>query len=355
MGRLDRRVVAGVISLVGLVLLLLWMQGVIGSGKIQPGLLAEEMPPSKLFETLSVERRPVGGFREIVGTVSSKKTVSLSSKIAARILSIGPRSGDRVREGETLAVLDNRELSARLAQAEAELQAAAAQRANAAADYERSVRLLKAGVISEQAYEQAESVKLSADARVSAGLERVREAKLQLGEATLVSPLNGVVVERAAEPGDLATPGKPLLQLEDPAQIRLEAAVPEADVQALSIGETLPIRVDSLQLDLTGKIEEIVPVADPTNRSFLIRLTLPLKPGLKSGMFGRLRLPKSQESLLLIPRKAVRQVGQVETVRILEDGKVRVRQIQSGRAYGEEVEVLSGLSEGARLIVGGGQ
>ncbi|HET6369925.1 MAG TPA: efflux RND transporter periplasmic adaptor subunit [Nitrospiria bacterium] len=348
------RIAAGTVSLIGLVLLLLWMQGVIGRGKIRPGLLSEG-EPSASSATVIVHRREVGDYREVVGTLSSKRTVTLSSKIPARILSIAVRAGDRVKRGEKLVVLDSEDLSARLAQAEANLRAARAQQTKANSDFERAQRLLKGDVISRQAYDQSEAAHLSSEAEVAAAEQRVKEARIALGEAALISPLDGVVIERSAEPGDLAVPGQPLLQLEDPARIRLEAAIPEGEAVDLSIGKVLQVRIDSLRLDLSGTVEEIVPVADPTSRSFLVRLSLPSHPGLKPGIFGRVRLPKGQESLLLIPKKAVRQIGQLETVRVLEGKDVRVRQVLTGRTYGDEVEILSGLSDGDRLIVGGGE
>ena len=117
-----------------------------------------------------------------------------------------------------------------------------------------------------------------------------------LGYARITAPFAGVIVKKLANLGDLATPGRPLYELEDPRRLRLEADVPEALVGGIVLGDEMPLRIPSIDLDLSGVVREIAPSADPNSRTFLVKLDLPDHDGLRTGLFGRVSVPVQEPS-----------------------------------------------------------
>jgi RND family efflux transporter MFP subunit len=139
--------------------------------------------------------------------------------------------------------------------------------------------------------------------------------------------------------------------MEDGRALRLEADVPEAVVGTLRLGDVLPVRVDALTTGLRGVVSEISPAGDPGSRTFLVKLDLPPEPDLRAGQFGRVALPVGETTALRVPVSAVVQRGQMEMVFVVEDGKARLRIVRTGRRFGDEVELVSGMEGGETLVV----
>jgi len=246
--------------------------------------------------------------------------------------------GQMVKAGELLGLLDAREPEARLAQArtlldqaireENRLRGLAAQRAVASQELDNAV----------SRREVAESA--------------LREAQTQASHARLTAPFDGVIVSRQAEAGDLATPGRTLLMIEDPGGLRVEMQVPESLLSHLKVGESLPVIVPSAGLTVDARISEIAPAADPMSRTFLVKADLPPGPGLRSGQFGRVRVPVGPIDVIEVPEAALRRHGQMEMVFVFdgEAGLVRQRLVRSGRTENGMTVLLSGLDAGERIV-----
>lgn len=110
-------------------------------------------------------------------------------------------------------------------------------------------------------------------------------------------------------------------------------------------------RLDNLDLNCIGTVSEIVPEAETTSRTFSVKVTGPCPPGVYSGMFGHVLIPLDDEEVLVIPNAAVRHVGQLALVDVVEDQTVRRRAVQLGRRFGQDVEVLSGLRDGEQVAL----
>ncbi|MEK7781642.1 MAG: efflux RND transporter periplasmic adaptor subunit, partial [Verrucomicrobiota bacterium] len=177
------------------------------------------------------------------------------------------------------------------------------------------------------------------------------EAETLLSYTKGTAPFDGVITRKHADVGDLATPGKPLLDMEDSTALRLEADVPEAVVGKLSLGDKLPVRIAALEKELEGVVSEIAPTADSGSRTFLVKLDLPGTTGLRAGQFGRVAMPVGETSALRVPVSAVVQRGQMELVFIISDGKAQLRLVKTGKRLGNEVELVSGVSAGERVVV----
>src|SRR6266545_4842425 len=197
--------------------------------------------------------------------------------------------------------------------------------------------------------------KRQALAQIDQAKADVANAQVFVSYARINSPISGVVVAKHTEVGSTATPGTPLLTIEDGSRYRLEVAVEESRLGKIRIGQRARLRIDALGADdMEGGVSEITPAADPMSRSYTVKIDLPARQLLRSGLYGVARFASGQRQAILIPRKSVTYRGQLAGVFVVDDaGVARLRLIQTGKTYGENVEALSGLNGGERVVVNG--
>src|SRR5262245_46733023 len=339
----------------------------------------------------------VEDYYEATGTVRSKTTTVLSSKIMGTIISLRAREGDKLSADQVIIEIDDRDASAQLQKADAGLRQAqegldeveqainaaksaqAAEEANqrvADSTYARYRALLERKSVSPQEYDEAKSRQemAEAEARRAAdnlkmlaakrqqALAQIDRAKAEIANARvfvsyarITSPISGVVVSKNTEVGSTTTPGAPLLTIEDSSRYRLEVAVEESQLGAIGMGQRARVRIDALGADkLEVGVSEITPAADPMSRSYTVKIDLPARQSLRSGLYGVARFASGQRQAILIPQNSVAQRGQLAGVFVVDDtGVARLRLIKTGKIYGESVEALSGLSDGERILVDG--
>jgi RND family efflux transporter MFP subunit len=339
----------------GLVLVLLLMAGTFRGRKISPaaapnGSAFAALPPGA---SARVERREIEDFLEWPGSVRSRTVAAVAPKLFARILDVKVRAGDAIKENDPIAVLDDREVRARAEQARSALAAAESLALQAQADLARARALFEKNAATKAELEQQASRAKAAQAEAERARQALFEAETLLAETVVRAPFAGIVLDRLAEPGDMAVPGKPLATIHDPRRLRLEALVSEKCAAKASPGMNVLVRADGVAEDLEATIEEIAPAADPKTRTFLLKAALPENPALRAGVFGRFREPCGKREALLIPEAAVLRAGQIESVRVLEGGTIRTRNIRTGKKFGESVEVLAGLDEGEIVLLRG--
>ncbi len=307
---------------------------------------------------------------EAVGTVRAAQTSEIASQMMGNIVEIRVREGDRVQSGQVLAIIDDSQPSAAVEQATAALTAmekgvlaADSDLALADATLKRYQQLYEKKSVSPQEFDEIEARYESAEARRSmaqAGQAQatatLAQARTSLGHTRIRSPFPGVVTERKADAGTLASPGMPIFTVEDTRSYRLEAAVDEGEIQIVRIGEAVPVVIDALgSAPLSGKIAQIVPAADPASRSFLVKVELPTDSRLRSGLFGRTLFNRGQRAALLIPRSATVERGQLQGVYVIDANQMAtLRYVTLGTSTGEQVEVLSGLKDGEKLVAAPG-
>ncbi len=333
-----------------IVLVMLWQTGALAGSRIVPGQTELPAGPSTDKDTFVVQsvQRPVT--YRAVGTVRSRTQVDLAPRIVARILEIPVRSGDRVAKGDILLKLDDAELTAGVRQATERARQMQAALDLATTELERARKLLASGTVTRQAFDQAESVFRQATAGAQAATDALRQAEAVLGYATIVSPMDGVVAERLADPGDLASPGNMVLRLFDPARLMLDVPVREGLVSRIRLDEKVPFYVDALRTNLTGEVREIVPAVDPGSRTFLIKVCISNTPALMPGMFGVLELNTGTRAALLVPDACVTRVGQLEYVRAVIDNRLRQVLVRTIPADKGMCEVVSGIETGMQLV-----
>jgi len=337
---------------------------------------------------------------ELSGTVRAAQISVLSSKVPGRITAILVREGDRVHKGQVLARIDDRETAAGVAQAQAsvrqarfaveeadralkmahaERRAAEARNELAQATYRRFQALLARESVSRQEFDEIEAKSRSAAAdadRARQAIEALRAKKeqalaaLRAAEAALeaaqavrtyadvTAPMDALVTAKHAEVGQMASPGLPLLTVEDPSAYRLEVPVPEGVLSRVQVGDAIPVLVERAQEPLTGRVVEVLPSVDPQTRSGLVKIHMPSRPAApgpspewRTGTFARARFITGSRETLLVPASAVTRRGQLTGVFVVDDTQVcRWRLVRTGRAVGERVEILSGLQPGERIV-----
>jgi RND family efflux transporter MFP subunit len=348
----NRVVLRGILPAVILVGTMLWLTGLLRKERLTPApaLAPRPLPPGASVRavTLTVEE----SFGEAIGQITPEVSIQVSSRVTAHIVRIPVHAGEAVRRGQMLVELDARDLDARVKQVEQALAEAVAVREYARLDLSRSQDLYAKGVIAQADLDLVQKNWKEAEAAVLRQTEALDEARVGLGYAQVTSPVDGVVIDRLAAVGDLAVPGRSLLVLFDANRVWFQASVQEQDVNRLSLGRTYSVHIDSLGADVSGPLVEIVPAADPASRSVLARVLVGPDIPVYPGMFGRLLLPLGAHEMLLIPRAAVRQVGQLHMVDVWADDHVEPRLVVPGRVRpDEQVEILSGLNAGDRIVV----
>jgi RND family efflux transporter MFP subunit len=296
---------------------------------------SENLSPA-LVRLQRVESKNHAATEEVVGTVKAKLHASIEAKVSARIEKMLVAPGQTMRAGEMLAQLDGREIQARLDQA-------LALREQFGRDSERLRRLLTENAVSRQEFETVES-------RYHVATASVTEAQTMLAYTKIVAPFDGVVTRKLADVGDLASPGRALLEIDDPKALRLEADVPEALIQRVQLGAKLGVRGASQGDTIVGVVSEIAPVADPASRTFNVKLDLPAGASLRAGQFARVTVPLSETKALTVPISSVVQRGQMELLFVAVNKRAQLRLVKTGKRIGEDVEVVSGITPGETVV-----
>jgi RND family efflux transporter MFP subunit len=284
--------------------------------------------------------------------VRSRSQVELSPRIVARVVAIDVRSGDRVKKGDVLVRLDDAELAAAAAQAAEHVRQARATLELATTELGRTRSLLAGGNASQQTFDAADTAFRQAQAALQAAGESQRQAEAVRGYATIVCPMDGVVAERQADPGDLASPGNILLRLFDPTRLMLEVPIREGLAAQVKLGAHVSFRVEALDASFAGDVREIVPAVDPDSRTFVARVCIGEAPALVPGMSGVLELPLGTRPALTVPAAAVTRIGQLEYVTAVCDGQMRQVLVRTVPAGADRREVVSGLAAGMTVRAG---
>jgi RND family efflux transporter MFP subunit len=309
-----------------------------GCGKAHHGHTAAPPElPSVQVRTQTVEAKPLAAIEEVVGTVRARLRATIEAKTIGRITDMPLVLGQKVRAGQLVARLDAPEIKARLDQAEATLQQA-----------ERDSKRLSS-LLTQNAVARADSE--AADSRYLVAKGAVAEARAMMRYVEILAPFDGVVTRKCVDVGDQAAPGKPLVDIEDPSQLQLEADVPEAIASSIEQDARMTIRVAQHPGDLSGTVVEIAPIADPTSRTFRVKLDVQACPGLISGQFARLVVPVGESSSLRVPAAAVVQRGQLEILFVVENQRAQLHLVKTGRRVSDETEILSGLNSGDSVVV----
>jgi RND family efflux transporter MFP subunit len=294
--------------------------------------------PSVRVRTVTIRLESVPALTEITGTVRPVHRATLAARLMGSIEELPVALGQRVRTGDLLVKISAGEISARLAQAQAQLDQVKGDLAR-----ERDLLLKNAST--------ADLVR-NLETRVTLSEAMVREAETMLGYAVIRAPFDGVVARKLVEAGDLASPGAPLLEIQGADAFQIEAGIPDSLAGALQIGATADIAIGSAGTTFAAPLAELSSAADANAHTVTAKFTVPAGVAVRSGEFARVQIPGAPVRVLFAPAAAVAQTGQMERVFVAGDGNRAVlRLVKTGASRGDRIEILSGLDDGERLVL----
>jgi len=330
-------------------------------------------------ETVTLAEADWPSTYEATGTVRARATATISAKLMGYAREVRAQVGDRVHQGQQLVVLDAREMesnvghaeSAReevrsaISEAESGIAAAKAQLDLAQVTFNRMQDLLSKRSVTNQEFDEA-SARLMA---TQAGLDMARAKRVQLysklaqieqeirlagiqrGYTEITAPFAGTILTKSVEPGTLAVPGAPLFTIEREGAYRLEATIEESQLYLARLDKVVSVTIDGTNRTFSARIVEILPSVDATARSGTVKIDLPQTPELRSGLFGRARFDTGTHKVLTVPAASVLTRGQLQSVLVAENNIARARLITLGSSAKDQVEVLSGLNPGEKVVV----
>ncbi|GAB6067672.1 efflux RND transporter periplasmic adaptor subunit [Methylothermus subterraneus] len=341
------QLVFGPLAIFGLAILLAGLEGAFAT-KVPPGN-TEGLEPAATGPTVPVSEHLLPRKLRWPATINAATVTRIAPKVPGRILEIRVEIGSAVESGQLLARLDDSEIRARLEGAKAALVAAQAQAERAAADARRLRNLFREQAATAQDLDAAVAAERTAAARVEQARRQIQAIQSQLQETQLRAPFAGSVIERLADPGDMALPGRPILVLQNPAQLEAKVYIPEQCAMYLTPGAELSVEIPSQNLNLSAPVTDIAGAADPFTHTLEVKASLPQGQKLLPGAFAWVEQRCGEESVLLLPEAAVRRVGQLETVLYVRDARIQTRLVRTGRRIDGQVEILAGLKAGDRV------
>jgi RND family efflux transporter MFP subunit len=316
----------------------------------EPGNLPGATPLPRDAPLYTVVLEDVPQYRSAIGSVEAVHTADIGTKLMAQVKAVTVTAGKEVKEGDILVQLDDTDLQAQAMQAQAQLDQARAAAERAQWDFDRQSKLVNTGSITEQEFLHTRTNRDRASAAVVQAEQALKYAENTLSWTVLRSPINGVVVDKLVEAGDLVKPGQSLVRVYNRDKMQLVASVPEMLASSLSPGQNVNVKLDVLPKVCVGTVSEIVPEAAAQSRTFQVKVTGPCPPGVYSGMFGRLLIPIGTDKQIRIPVSAVRTYGQLQQVMVSDGKTARRRFVSLGDTIGDQAIVLSGLTPGEKIV-----
>ncbi len=293
---------------------------------------------------------------ETTGTLKSEQVSNVASRIMGVVTAVYVREGDRVKAGQLLATIDNRELIQKVRGAAMAMETAKSNKAMADITWRRYQQLYSERALSQQEMDQVETQKKMADSEYERAKAAYEETTIYEAYAKIKAPVTGIITSKKIDGGSMALPGQLLLTIESDTALHVEAFADETLTRRLSKGMTVDVAIEATNRQLRGSIRDIVPAVDPHSRTFLIKISLPAA-GLKSGLYARIRIPVGKKEVLLVPEGSVVSKGQLSGVYVVApSGVMTYRLVKTGRTYSDgRIEILSGLAQNEQIVSEGTQ
>ncbi len=324
--------------------------------------------PPMTVEVTKVSRGNVAAFLTAVGNLIGEQTVDVVPRAAGRITSISVKLGDRIRRGQVLAKIEDRELVEQVRQAEASHQVVEATIRQRDADLnlaqtnvERSRNLFDRQLLPKQTLDDAEARYTSAvaaldlaRAQLAQSQARMQELKINLANTNVISPVDGFVSKRNLDVGAMASQNQPVASVVDISSLRLVTNVVEKDLKAVNVGDRAQVEVDAFPGEkFSGRIARLSPVLDPSTRTAPMEIEI-LNPQfrLKPGMYARVDLTvEDKQNVLVVPKIAlVDSQGERGVYQPSEDGRAKFKAVKVGIENNDQAEILEGLTDGEVIV-----
>ena len=306
----------------------------------------------------------------VVGNLIGDQTVSVVPKTAGRLEELTVKLGDRVTRGQRIARIEDEEIREQVKQAEAAFEVAKATIRQREADLdlaktnvERSRNLFQRQLLPQQTLDDAEAKYQSAQAALdlaraqnTQSQARLDELRINLQNTQIVSPVNGFVARRAADPGAFVSANAPIVEVVDITRVRLVANIIEKDLKQIGVGDMARVEVDAFPGEsFMGRIARVSPVLDPATRTAPIEVEIPNDQyRLKPGMYARVGIvTESHPNALVVPTNALVDANGTRGVYLSVDNVASFHPVKIGIEGNERTEVLDGVAEGDRVVTTG--
>lgn len=293
----------------------------------------------------------------VSGIVTAENTAIVSTRIMGYVEKVYVKPGDKVSKGQLLVTINNTDIMARKSQAQAALAEAQAAATNAERDYERYGRLYEQNSVSKKELENMELHRTSIRSKVQMAGEALKEVSNMLTYTRITAPFTGVVTQKTIDEGSMASPGAPLLTIEQTGQLNVSISVPEHLIASVKTGEEATVEIKALNRSFTGTISEVSPSATMTGGQYAAKITIPATQmqALKSGMTASVKLHTAQappgSRSLTVEKSSIVHREQLTGVYVVSgDNVALLRWIRTGKDLGSRVEALSGISAGDRIV-----
>ncbi|HZP88864.1 MAG TPA: efflux RND transporter periplasmic adaptor subunit [Burkholderiales bacterium] len=324
---------------------------------VRPALFALALLGAQLAaaaDTAPVEYREVDNLYSTEAVVEAVRQSTIAAQVMGRVVELRVDVGDRVKAGQVIARIDEREAAQAQASSEAQVAQARANLENARLSLERAQRLFQSKFVSQAAVDTAEAQFKAAEAQLKAARAAAGQAAVSRGYSTVVAPLGGVVAARHVELGEMAAPGKPLFTVFDPSDMRVIAEVPQSRVAEIKAHGRASVEVPSTGEWIKVQSMIVLPSADPRTHSTRVRLEMgEASKGIYPGVYARAHFAVGREKKLVVPAKSVLRRSEVSGVYVLDSkGIARFRQVRVGEPTGDGyVEVLAGVDAGEQVAL----
>ena len=294
-------------------------------------------------------------FISVSGKIEASQNANLSTRLMGYVDKIYVKVGDKVTKGQLLLKLSNSDIQSQKAQAEAAIIEATAAFTNAEKDYKRFSALFSQQSASQKELDDVTANYNMAKARLEAANQQKNRIIAQLAYTAITAPFSGVITGKFINKGDMAAPGKPLLGIENPSKFQVMAMVPESEINSIKKDSQVKVLLKSQNQHISGTLTEISSSAKNTGGQFLIKILLD-KTNTKfmSGMFVSVQIPINNlsDSGILIPKSALIKKGELTGIyTVSQSNTALLRWVRTGKTYGNNIEILSGLSTDEPFIV----
>ena len=314
-----------------------------------PEFALAELP----FATAEVTYRPVDSGYSAEAVVEAGSESTLAAQVAGRILALPVDAGDAVRKGQLLARIDDSEARNSIAGSQAQVAQAQANLVNAQAQYERARQLVARKFMSQASLDNAQAQYKAAQAQLAAAKADVAQSSTTRGFTTITAPFDGLVSARLAQMGDMASLGRPLLTMFDPATLRVVTSIPQEKLDEVRKSGRASVEFPATGAWIDAAKVIVLPAADNRTHITQVRIDLPADVnGIYPGMFARAHFSIGQDRRLLVPATAIVRRSEVTGAYVVEGERVQFRQLRLGREQaGGSIEVLAGLDSGERIAL----
>lgn len=296
------------------------------------------------------------------GKIEAENSANVSTRMMGYVTKVHVKVGQKVSAGQLLVSVNNTDLQAKKAQVDASILQATAGYNNAKKDYDRFVALFAQQSASQKELDDMTSHYEMAKAGLEGAKQMRNEVMAQFSYSNITAPFSGEVTNTFVKEGDMANPGMPLVSVEGVSRMQVTAMVSESDIAQIKNGMSVKVLVKSINKEVSGKVSEVSGSAKNTGGQYLVKITLnATDKAILSGMFVNVQFPiankpKTKTTVksdkVMVPESALVNQGQLTGIYTIANGKTAIlRWVRTGKSFGSQVEVLSGLSANEQYIV----